>query len=450
MKPELVIIADDLTGAMDTGILFSSRSKRVVVISHRHIHRLYANLKKVKAEILSIHTNSRSLPGDEAAQCIASVVSRLKGNRATYIYKKVDSCLRGNIGEETEAVMEQMGYETSFIAPAFPEMGRTTLNDIHYVHNQPVTDCGFAKDPVNPVRTSCVSSVAAEQCNWKVGHINLETLESDEGSLKKEIQRLRNSGARHLVFDAALRSHLDKIVHLANNYGHGKILLAGSAGLAGSLVNHFPENLHQFIDSQSEREKKQIVTANYLMVIGTTSAVAKNQITSLRRFHQYKLIRISSELLINPDRQDHLVKLADSIQKTLEKTDLIIRVDDSDADLFKELKNKQLITKAGNSDQKGEKIIAGLGFVTGAVLRQKRPAGLYLSGGDTAHAVMEAIGAWGILLKKQISPGMVCGIALGGIHEKLPVVTKAGAFGDSDSLLLLHNYWLKSRKEPIL
>jgi len=43
----------------------------------------------------------------------------------------MDSCLRGNPGAEAEALMDVLAYDVSFIAPAFPEMGRTTVDGIH-------------------------------------------------------------------------------------------------------------------------------------------------------------------------------------------------------------------------------------------------------------------------------------------------------------------------------
>jgi uncharacterized protein YgbK (DUF1537 family) len=36
-----------------------------------------------------------------------------------------------------EAIMDEMKYELSFIAPAFPRMGRTTFHDAHLIDGTP-------------------------------------------------------------------------------------------------------------------------------------------------------------------------------------------------------------------------------------------------------------------------------------------------------------------------
>jgi uncharacterized protein YgbK (DUF1537 family) len=71
---------------------------------------------------------------------------------------------------------------------------------------------------------------------------------------------------------------------------------------------------------------------------------------------------------------------------------------------------------------------------------------LFLSGGDTADAVLTAVHAKGLLLRKEILPGVPCGELIGTRMEGLPVVTKAGAFGDRETLVALHECWSKGAR----
>jgi len=82
-----------------------------------------------------------------------------------------------------------------------------------------------------------------------------------------------------------------------------------------------------------------------------------------------------------------------------------------------------------------------LGFFVASVLRETRPVSLFLTGGDTANAVLKTIGAKGIRLGGEIVPGMVHGKLMGGLIDRLPIITKAGAFGKRDTLVALHEYW---------
>ncbi len=150
-----------------------------------------------------------------------------------------DSCLRGNPGAETEALMDELAYEVSFIAPAFPEMGRTTVNGIHLVHGIPVGQTEISRDPLTPVTESDLCKVIQSQSRYPVGHIPLNLLEGEEAALRDEIERQIRGGIRHIVFDATYREHLDRIARLIFSSSH-RILPVGSAGLAAGLGGLLP------------------------------------------------------------------------------------------------------------------------------------------------------------------------------------------------------------------
>ena len=62
------------------------------------------------------------------------------------------------------------------------------------------------------------------------------------------------------------------------------------------------------------------------------------------------------------------------------------------------------------------------------------PAGLYLSGGDVAIAVAQALGASGFQIQGLVAGCVPHGVLLNSdLH--LPVMTKAGGFGDENTLV---------------
>ena len=83
-------------------------------------------------------------------------------------------------------------------------------------------------------------------------------------------------------------------------------------------------------------------------------------------------------------------------------------------------------------------MIAGLGRFLAAVLTETRPGLLFLTGGDTADAVITSAGGKGIRILGEVVTGVVQGTLIGGSLDGLPVVTKAGAFGREDTLVVLH------------
>ncbi|MGE5258491.1 MAG: four-carbon acid sugar kinase family protein, partial [Hyphomicrobiales bacterium] len=111
---EVAVIADDITGAADTGIQFRSAFAPVYLLDHRRLGFVsFAHAPRV----LSVFTGSRALAGADARQAVAAASRALQGWAPRRVYKKIDSALRGHIGVELEAVMEALAIEVSFIAP---------------------------------------------------------------------------------------------------------------------------------------------------------------------------------------------------------------------------------------------------------------------------------------------------------------------------------------------
>ena len=58
------------------------------------------------------------------------------------------------------------------------------------------------------------------------------------------------------------------------------------------------------------------------------------------------------------------------------------------------------------------------------------------TGGETAAALLSRFGVNGIRLAEEIEPGVPLGLTLGSLS--VPIATKAGAFGDEDSLIRIN------------
>jgi uncharacterized protein YgbK (DUF1537 family) len=430
---EVAIIADDLTGAADTGVQFCPYFLEPVLMSYNNISFDPGGVLHSPLQALAVYTNSRSLNPMQAQRRLHAVVRQLLLLRPKHIYKKVDSCIRGNLGPEVEAIMDEMGYEVSFIAPAFPEMGRTTCHDVHLVDGVPVALTELSQDPVTPVTESRVSRVVSMGSRYKIGCIDICLLDRTDPALNAEIDRLIFLGTRHLVFDATQQKHLDTIVRLAVSSTR-KILLVGSAGLAGSFSRHFPKQR-----GPAEGAAAISKEGNYLLVCGTTSKRTHDQIERLLKTYSYGTITLAPNLLADKNRHEDLLLEVPRAGSMLGKDNLIVRIA---APEFSE----------GGDDKPsgpwtGEQIVQGLGFFVSSVLRETRPAGLFLTGGDTANAVLKAIDAKGIRLGGEIVSGMAYGMLMGGSTDRLPITTKAGAFGKRDTLVALHEYW-ESQRHP--
>src|SRR5215217_3418096 len=145
--PRLVIVADDLTGAADTGACFASAGFATVVpLSDTAIPN---------ADVVVLSTDSRDLSASDAAQAVTAAMARMTSARrggskrgsdadSVLIYKKIDSALRGHPRDELLAAMEATGARRALVAPAFPAEGRTTVGGRQHIDGVPVESSGIA------------------------------------------------------------------------------------------------------------------------------------------------------------------------------------------------------------------------------------------------------------------------------------------------------------------
>jgi uncharacterized protein YgbK (DUF1537 family) len=86
-------------------------------------------------------------------------------------------------------------------------------------------------------------------------------------------------------------------------------------------------------------------------------------------------------------------------------------------------------------DTSGQEIADRLARTVWNVLDSVHAGGLVLTGGDVAMAVCTALDASAIWIRGEVLPGIPWGILEGGPFAGVPLVTKAGGFGDADSLV---------------
>ena len=76
-----------------------------------------------------------------------------------------------------------------------------------------------------------------------------------------------------------------------------------------------------------------------------------------------------------------------------------------------------------------------LSLFTYRLLKRVPAGGLVLTGGDVASAVCRELGVRAIDLFGEVQPGIPYGVLRSLGADNLPVVTKAGGFGDADALV---------------
>lgn len=415
----IVVVADDLTGAADTGVHFCGPCGEVLLACPGSIEPE----RCPAARGIACYSQSRGLPPSSARERVAALCAGLAAWAPERVYKKIDSCLRGHPGPEAEAVMEAFGHAVSFVAPAYPEMGRTTVHDVHYVDGIPLERTEAARDPVRPVRTSRLSKAMAAGSRFAVGHVDIGLVDgAGVSALAAETRRLMQQGVRHLVFDAAEPRHLDRIAALALETSE-PVLLVGSGGLGKSLARRL--TCDRIARAQAGL---RLAKGGHLLVVGTASERSREQLRLLAARTSCRILKLDPDRLAGGRSEP-----AAEAEKALAAA--------AGMDVALLIQERSAKDEGGPGRVSPERVAQGLGALVADLLQRVRPASLFLTGGDTAHAVLQACGALGIMLQGEIVPGVVRGVVEGGPAHGISVVTKAGAFGDPRTLLQWRAFW---------
>ncbi|HEX8044369.1 four-carbon acid sugar kinase family protein [Rhizobium sp.] len=125
MRLKVAIIADDLTGALDTGTPFVEAGLAVTVaIDIGAISEALAS----GSEVVVVNTDSRALPEEKAVERVRLAASALLAASPEILLKKIDSRLKGHVAAESAALAAAFGHREIVVAPAIPDQERFTRN----------------------------------------------------------------------------------------------------------------------------------------------------------------------------------------------------------------------------------------------------------------------------------------------------------------------------------
>ena len=393
---EVTVIADDLTGAADSGIQFTRAGYRTAVAFRGAPVPPSRGLDAVVVD-----TDSRLLSPQEARERVREAGEALKGARI--VYKKIDSTLRGPIAAELAAALEAAGRSRAVVAPAFPGAGRSTREGVQLVRGEPVHETGLADDPRTPVREGYIPSVLAGEGLEAIATLGVGDL------AHPDLVRRVLEDSRWIVVDAEKDAHLGALVRSIPD--PAGVLWTGSAGLARALGGAYPGPR-----AGTAPEDPSGTVRNVLAVVGSTNEVAREQMERLREagvvlvaLDSLSAVRGDSGEAVRKTREEVRAALGDGRSVALYSTDEEIPAHDA------------------------PRVVEALAEVTVRLSEEGSFDALVLTGGDTAVHVACSLGARGILLEEEIEMGVPVGTLLG--PNPYRIVTKAGGFGSPRTLI---------------
>jgi uncharacterized protein YgbK (DUF1537 family) len=408
---KLGVIADDLTGANDTGLQFAKAGLKTVVVWD-----LDGIEGSSKADVIVVDAESRRDPAEVAYRKVSEAARRLKESGVELFYKKIDSTLRGNLGSELDGMIDALGSSMVLVAPAFPRNRRITVGGHQIVDSLPLEHTEARSDVATPVKTSHIPTAIGMQSRRMVHQIPLGEVMRGPESIKERIEREKQRGVEILVLDSTTQEELRTIAQAAASLKETPIL-CGSAGLAEEIP---------YVFNLSRRRR------GILILAGTASSVTSRQIGALERMMHLEVVELKPEDMLGDEGQRN-IEIESACRAAKKRLDegMIVVIRWAEHGLGRE--NAKGSWRSSSQDEIAI-LLGALGIVARSLVDESL-AGVILTGGDTAMSAMRALEVEGVRISGEVEPGAPIVTAVGGRVEGMRIVTKAGAFGDEQTLV---------------
>ncbi len=378
-----------------------------------------AAAKDIDADAIVIALKSRSIVADEAvAQSLQALAWLRAAGCRQYFFKycsTFDSTDAGNIGPVAEALLEALGSDFTIACPAFPENGRSVFKGHLFVGDKLLNESGMEHHPLTPMIDANLVRVLGRQTQGNVGLVAHETVSRGASAIRRAFVDLRRDGVRFAIVDAIDDRHLQSIGEAAADLP----LITGGSGVAIGL----PENFRRqgLLTASEDADLLPRIEGYAAVLSGSCSVATQGQVEEMRRHRPAFKI----DLLAHAGSNDQLGAAIDwALPKLADGPVLLYTTDTPDA--VKAIQQKLGRAKAGTL---AEDLLAAIAvrLVDAGVSR------LVVAGGETAGAVVGALGITGLRIGPQIDPGVPWTASLD--EPPLALALKSGNFGTPDFFL---------------
>jgi uncharacterized protein YgbK (DUF1537 family) len=374
----VLIVADDLTGAMDSAGPFATLGIETWVVAVP-MRCDPASLKL--ARVVSVNTDTRHLPEPQAAVRVREIARHLDANGFDIVVKKIDSTLRGNVVAETLALLDVSGRRDAVVAAAFPAQGRTVRGGIVHVDGKPLAQTAFAKDALSPPPLAPLQQVFAAA---KPGLRVRAAAPSDAFG----------DGIDIWIADSEVDADLARIVETLESRMNS-VLMVGSAGLTHALAQ-------VCFEGHPASSGRQHVTGTIVFAVGSRAQRSAEQVEALA-------VEPGTKVLYAPNGRLQCTETPDARNLVLKAT----------------------VGDAGRG-RDAEHVAADMARHAIDIAHRVRAQAMVATGGDTAIAILTASDNPALQVLGDLMPGIpYARIRLQG--SPIWLVTKAGGFGGRDT-----------------
>jgi uncharacterized protein YgbK (DUF1537 family) len=419
MSVLLGAIADDFTGATD----LCNTLVRCGMGTVQLIDVPPPGTEVSDAEAVVVALKSRTIPAAAAIEKSLAALAWLKAAGAQQILFKYcstfDSTDAGNIGPVAEALMAALDTHFTLFCPAFPEAGRTIYRGYLFVGDVLLSESGMRDHPLTPMRDPSLVRVLQRQSRGRVGLVPIATVARGADAIRTAFAELQRDGCRHAIVDAIEDRHLEAIGAAAADFA----LITGGSGIALGL----PENFRRrgLLGAGGMADSLPAIAGAAAVLSGSCSPATLAQVAYMT---ERAPVFTVDPLAIAEGRSVAEEALAWA-KPLLGKGPVLISAT-APPETVAEVQRRL------GRDQAGALVEATLAAIARG-LAANRVRQFVIAGGETAGAIVQALGVTGLRIGRQIDPGVPWTVSLPGSlgEPALALALKSGNFGGPDFFL---------------
>ncbi len=405
-------IADDFTGGTDVAAALRRSGLTVALLFE--VPGPAAEVPVADAVVIALKT--RTVEAAEAVRQSLAALSWLQERDTQRFYFKYcstfDSTPAGNIGPVADALLEELGEDTTLVCPASPEHGRTTYLGHLFVHDELLSESPMRNHPLTPMTDSKITRVLGRQTDGSVALLPLASIQAGPDEVSRRLKELADEHVRYVVVDAISEPDLGAIARGASSLR----LLTGGAGLAGAWATVLVGRLER----DDTPAQSQLPVGPSVVLAGSCSAATLGQVA--------EAVSIMPSLRLDPARtpspESMLAQARQWLKENLQPGPVLIY---SSAE--PEQQQTARATLGPDAAEIFEHTLSALA-VEAVRLGARR---LVVAGGETSGAVVQALDVHSVVVDSEEARGVPWCVTPG--VDPLALLLKSGNFGDRDLLV---------------
>ena len=369
------------------------------------------------ADAVVVALKSRTMPARKAVDLSLAAAGALTASGARNLFFKYcstfDSTDEGNIGPVAEALLGFVGGNLTLACPAFPASGRTVYKGYLFVNGVPLHESSMKDHPLTPMRDSNLVRVLQRQTRLAVGLVAFEDVDAGVEAIRAAFEREREAGRGIVVVDALTERHLRTIGFAASDLP----LMTGGSGVAMGLPEAF--RVERCDPGRSTSTPLGPPPGRAAILAGSCSAATRQQVdcainAGLPAFRIDPLALASGAL--SPSTVLDWIAGQD-------ETKPVLVYSSADPHEVRRVQARLGREQAGSSVERALADIA-------RSLPERGFSRLIVAGGETAGAIVGALGIKALTIGPEIDPGVPWTRTLSGTD--LALALKSGNFGSPD------------------